>query len=87
MVILPLAALEVKVTVTLFEFAPVIIVAPVGKLQLYDVAFNIGITEYATVCPWQTGVVPVMLPAAAGKAPTVIAKFGETIPLPQVFVP
>ena len=68
--------------------APETMVAPAGTVQVYPVAPGMTCTEYTTpVCPWQTGVVPVMTPAALGRVLTVITKGSDTKPFPQEFVP
>ena len=75
---------------TMIEFVPFpeVIVAPAGNVQLYEVAFEMAAIEKETLfCPWQTGVVPLIVPAWAGMASTVTAKGGDTLPVPQLLVP
>jgi hypothetical protein len=86
-VIVPETALPEKSTVIELVFAPLTIVAPGGKVQLYPVAPEIaGTVKVTPVCPWQTGEVPVIAPAAAGIELTVIYNEEDT-PFPQSFVP
>ena len=62
-------------------------VAPVGKVQMYEVALEIAGTEYTTLfCTLQMVVVPVMVPAVAGNGLTVIALV-VAVPSPHSLCP
>ena len=72
---------------TVIELVVLDPVAPFGKVHIYDVALAIGETEYITLlCPWQTFVKPVIVPAATGNGLTTIA-FIDAIPSPQMLLP
>ena len=62
-------------------------VAPVGNVQIYDVAPVIAGTVYITEdCPLQKVVFPVIVPAFIGIEFTVIGKV-EAVPSAQAFLP
>ena len=77
----------VKFTLILLVLPPEIIVAPVGTVQTYPVAFAIAGTEYVTeVAPSQTAAGPVIVPAFAGNGFTTTANV-DGAPFPQLLVP
>ena len=77
-----------KSTVIIVVFAPAVIIAPAGTVQLYPVAFAMAETIYIMFVVFsQTVAFPEIAPAGATKGRIVIASVVVVTLLPQAFVP